>query len=159
MSGASWGLEGLRPCTITVSSERLATRDDLERYLAERRGDGWVCLTDRVLRWRGGMPPGMPLAGELALDEHRSVHIRRAGDGWLATLLSEEAAAGAQEGVLFREGACVEERLLESSAPKDAFTDFAGGAAPPFRYRVFYRTDADGVYRPYAARFAGWRLS
>ncbi len=99
--------------------------------------EGWVCRPHRVERYAPS-GAGMLLDAEVAAGAV-SIHVRHNADGWLAWRY-EEVPDG--DDLIF------DERLVSTEG------------APRLRYRVVWRreTDEDGieVYRPFAARFAGW---
>ncbi len=116
---------------------------ELRRALDGLEGNGWVCMTDRVERWRGLLPDGYPLHGELALDERTSVALRHTSEGWQL------------------------HRLVEHTEGDDRAIDhiYLGSETrlARLRYRVWWRAvpqpghdETVTVLRPLAARFAGF---
>lgn len=133
--------------------------------LAERRGPGWVCTTDQVVRVSGdeGDISGIPLSAEIELGERQSLHLRQRRQGWTAWLLEDEKGDGTQLSF---------DQTFLSTGPSSG----AGGVGgieqpvraadrPRLRYRTYFRkepvqTQDDAtriaVWRPFAFRFLGW---
>lgn len=133
------GVAGARSATLHHSSEVVRDSAEVKSRMAAFGGDGWVCLTDEVLRYDGAPIAGTVLNAELSDGEGVSLHVRQHRGGWQVTTLSEEAGG---EHRYFEESYCSTEgndRLL---------------------YHLFWqRRTVDGldVWQPWVARFAGWR--
>lgn len=132
-------MDGLRPVTLRVETppEVVTDHEEVSRRMAALGGQGWVCTTDRVTRYDGGLVKGWVLCAEVATPGE-SLHVRQHGDGWALYRLVEEAG---------------EEHLAGDQA-------FLSTERPG---RMVYRTywhkaevDGIGVWEPFAARFVGW---
>ncbi len=144
-------LEGARRCRVEIESEQIGDEDALrERLAALCVEPGWMCTTDAVTAWTGGMPERfLPLSAEWVEDEHTSGQLRRFDRGWLLTRVRECALEG---------------DASAQSAPDLAFderyrSNAPGREAHAMVYRVYYRQDEDGVYRPFVARWLGWEAN
>jgi hypothetical protein len=112
-------------------------------------GTGWVCQPGALRSLKPGepWPEGEILSAERVLDEMegRSLHIRTAREGWHFTILKERKEQERIE---------LPEFLASSILYLASFPDLGR-----LHYRRYFRlTEQDGlrVYRPWAARFAGF---
>jgi len=144
---------------IAVHTERCETFDAVKRALPGPTpdADGWICTPSSTpTRWRGEPPAEPILAAELALDAHRSVHVRHTGSAWLVTTIAEHPH-DASEGTR-----CLGDELSLRSTLEDGHRP-RGLDRPRLVYRRFWRLASRGpedasldVLQPWIARFAGW---
>ena len=109
-------------------------------------GEGWLCLTDRVVAIRSpqdlaAIDGGIILSGEMVKGAE-SLHIRQAAEGWI---LSRLKAGEGDECLMFR----------------DSFVSTEDNQQLRLSYEVYWRQQADSLsgtdgYQPYAFRFAGF---
>ncbi len=126
------------PARVTVQATELSHADALAAA-REFDGHGWACTTDSVHDDVRGAELGgddkMLLWAELCRRDGRSLHLRHVGDDrWAA----HEIVVAPGEG----EDLIVSHRLAR----------IGGGA---LLYEVAWRRDDEGIYRPWASRFAG----
>ena len=139
-----WFADGTEPkrgeLTIAPPVD-LSSADAVWAFLDAQDGDGWLCTTDRAVRWPASQRPGgSPLAAELALKDGRSLHLRQHGAIWRAWLLSDRLGDGPH--------LAVDEAFLSTERPAR------------LTYRSWWRLepgdDEVEVWRPFAARLLGW---
>jgi hypothetical protein len=135
---------------VHVTPTKITTRAEVEARLVALSGDGWVCTTHRVERWKGGALPAdvLPASGLLSAEIRTSgavsVHLRYAGDHWLFVEISEERRklADALEG----DDYAFDELFVSNLDAKGAIR---------MHYRTWWSLK-DDVYRPWVARFLGF---
>ena len=141
--------------SVTVTNQEFDSLDELGASLRLISGDGWLCTTGRVQRWRGPLPTDeYPLSGELAFSEGLiSLHLRFSGGKWrLATIRETISEGGNMVGF-------VDE--FESTVSSDSVPwklDGKKSRPPNMKYMTWWRPERSlaGEYRPWLSRFAGW---
>ncbi len=149
MSVTDWFAKGRAPRAGTlhiVERLHLTSAAEVMKLFGSHEGPGWVCTTDRAFRVpTPDFATGIPLSAEIALSEHRSVHMRQTAQGWSAWVLDDDFGDGPH--------LAFDETLLST----------LGGAR--LRYRTWWRpepevntngVDSLSVLRPFASRFLGW---
>lgn len=121
--------------SLAVTPRTFTRWDELREHLLSLTvREGWVCTVDAVSRFRHGALDFQVLSAELVLDEARSVHVRRSGDRWVVTALTERPDG-------------------DMAAYDEEHLGVIEGTRPA--YRVWWRQETrDGVpvWTPYAAR-------
>ena len=127
-------------CGLSVAP--LGTADTAEGAweLLPRAGEGWICLTDRVVDFDAADRSGRIVSAEVA-DGDRTVVVRFDAGRWTAWELAERPGTDHRK---------VVERFL-STAPD--------GAGDLLEYATYWKEVEDdglGVWTPVASRFLGW---
>ena len=135
--------------------------------LIGRRGPGWVCTTDQVVRVSGeasDIPGSIPLCAEIMLDERSSLHLRQSRHGWSAWVLEDREGEGAELAFDATFLSTVPSSGVSGRGNPDEAT--APTARPPkLRYRTYFRKEPAesqdeatriAVWQPFAFRFLGW---
>lgn len=139
-------LHDLEPCGLELDPRTFTDVDELTSWLLAQSLDGWLCCTGEVRPWtssEGCLPAGVPLSGEFVRTEvgdgSASVHLRQVQGGWKAWEL--------------RQGPGDSHRVEEH----EYLSTEAGRRLRYLRYWEARTEHGISVWRPVAARFAGWR--
>lgn len=139
-------LHDLEPCGLELDWHTFTEAKELTSWLLSEPLDGWLCCTGEVRPWtsaEGSLPAGIPLSGEFVRTDSpggsASVHLRQVQGGWKAWELRQ------QPGETHR----VEEHEYVSTE--------VGRRLRYLRYWEPQPEHGVPVWRPVAARFAGWR--
>lgn len=102
---------------------------------------GWICRPHELVEWPGSQASGPIVSAELARDDGKSLHIRQSEKGWTAWHLSEGLGESC---MAFRQS---------------YVGTLDGQPNRRLAYVVYWKLHEESeieVYRPFAARFAGW---
>jgi hypothetical protein len=130
-----------RKCSLYI--ERLPIKDvaSVRRLLTEQQGEGWVCLTHRVIESFNGsnLEAGIPLSAEVIRSDGSSFQLRQQGEGWMAWVIKE---------VPGEELLTYEQKAFSTEKNKT------------WNYRIYWRQESVGVpsvlvWTPFLSRLIG----
>ena len=148
MAGLNRLPENLQSCGLRHGvAHRFDELEDLRSWLLGKERDGWLCCTAEVRLWssdEGGLPEGIPLSGEFLSTASKkqgreTAHLRYSNGIWTVWQFVEVA-----------EGELGGENVEYVSTERGLMV----------RYRRYWRQEKEDnvwVWRPFAARFLGWR--
>ena len=132
------GLDTAISSTLMVGREEMSDQLKLQSRVVELGGDGWLCLTDKILLLphdAGEMTGKTILSGEIANGE-KSLHIRQCASGW--ELYNMTRSDGGEQ-------LMIEQTFIST---KDMNMRL--------KYEVYWKKNEIGAMTPFASRFAGF---